>query len=90
MNRYCLEHPFLNVFFCDLDRASRPRKRRIDVEIRQINHRMTTMLVGQQQAGHLVEQQKKFFTLVGELTAAGSLRTIKQENLLLARASQSN
>ena len=51
---------------------------------------MTAMLVGQQQAGHLVEQQKKFFMLVAEISAAGSLRRIKQENLLLARADQSN
>ena len=47
---------------------------------------MTSMLVGQQQAGHLAEQQTTFFTLVGELSVAGSLRIIKQENLLLARA----
>ena len=58
----------------------------IDDEIRKINHRITTILVGHQQADDLAEQQKKFFTLIGELSTAGSLRIIKLENLLLARA----
>ena len=47
---------------------------------------MATMLITQQVSGHLVERQQQFFTPVGELSAAGSVRMIKQENLLLARA----
>ena len=58
----------------------------IDGEIRKINDQITTVLVGHQQTGDMEEHYKKFFALVGELSAASTRRIQKQESLLVARA----
>ena len=47
------------------------------------------MLAEHQQLGVQNEQEKKFFTLIGELVAAGCRRILKQESLLIARAGKS-